>query len=168
MYATIVSRISANLCRWRRSDSAALPPRHSSRFLLSRPRNQPGPCVASATNIFQPLRCFLRFYFFLPLQCESGKWGFIKSVQAVDVPVMVFACWKSITLARLSSLCIWHVQITHTYACAAHARTCACMRANNAIHRHSGKSDSCTNTLCGLWVFFFCHKQPVMDWPSPF
>lgn len=164
MCATIVSRISADLCRWRRSDSAALPPRHSSRFLLSQPRNQPGPCVASAMNIFQPLRCFLRFYFFLPLQCESGKWGFIKSVQAVDVPVMVFACWKK----HYSASLIVSVHLTctnHTHLCmgSPRTRTCACMRANNAIHRHSGKSDSRTNTLCGLWGFFFLLSQTAGD-----
>lgn len=165
MCATIVSRIAANLCRWRRSDSAALPPRHSSRLLLSQPRNQPGPRVASAVNIFQPLRCFL------PLQCESGKWGFIKSVQAVDVPVMVFARWKSITLPRLSSPCIWHVQITHTYACAAHARTHARAHACEQIMQSVDTLAKVTRAqiLFVVCVFFsFCHKQPVMDWPSPF
>lgn len=68
------------------------------------------------TYLFEHFR-----WFFMALRSREAR--FIKSVQAVDVPVMVFACWKSITLSRLSSLCIWHVQITrlcthaHTHTC---------------------------------------------------
>lgn len=87
------------------------------------------------TYLFEHFR-----WFFMALRSREAR--FIKSVQAVDVPVMVFACWKSITLSRLSSLCIWHVQITrlcthaHAYMWVNNAPTDA-LCANWLVHKHS-------------------------------
>lgn len=133
MCATIVRRICADLCRWRRSDSAAPPPPPFASVSIVSGRHSAGPmCCIWNDRIPNPCDVFLRFYSPLlhRLQGESGIYQKCAGSRCSSHGVCLLkkhysaALIVSVHLMCTKSHALMHVLPTLTRS-RAHARTLA-------------------------------------------